>query len=304
MTDEQIIQEAVTRVLATLKTNGKTVNQLTAVNAVGASDYIELNGGRRVACSVLVDAVLEAVEATLDDMQKDIGSMAIQELLILTSASVATLKIKQAGFTAKTVEIPIASSSNPGLLTPAEKNRLDFDPEPTEDSEKGVTSAGVKHAIAVAMAQAIAAAQASDAEVINVIDLSEINNIKTAAQQLSSAPSRYTVKTQRGASEVIVGVLDVFSDNMRHLITEVLTTHYALTGDGDLDTSTHMDNEVFIYFRSYKMTDCPLDTDVGTWTKWELINKPFPYVVLTQEAYDDLADRGLVQDGIFYCTYE
>ena len=38
MTDEEIIQEAVSRVLATLKTNGRTINQLTAVQAAGEDD--------------------------------------------------------------------------------------------------------------------------------------------------------------------------------------------------------------------------------------------------------------------------
>lgn len=158
MTDEQIIQEAVTRVLAALKTNGKTVNQLTAVTTVGASDYIELNGGRRVACSVLVDAVLEAVDDTLDDIQTDIAGMLIQEVAIQSGPGIVTLSITQAGHLSKRVNIPIASASNPGLLTSAEKNRLDFDSEPTEDSEKGVESGGVFHAIEESKEQAISRA--------------------------------------------------------------------------------------------------------------------------------------------------
>lgn len=304
MTDEQIIQEAVTRVLATLKTNGRTVNQLTAVTTFGSSDYIELNGGRRIAVSTLVDAVEAAVDDTLDGLETDIGGMAVQTFTQNPASAVITITLKQQGHAAKTVDLPLATTSTAGLLSPAEKTKLDFDGTPTSGSMKGVTSGGVRAAIDAAKQQAIDAAKASEAELTRVIDISEIDNIKTAAQQLSSAPSRYTVKTQRGSSEVIVGILDVFSDSMRHLLTEVLTTHYALNSDGTLDTSTHYDNEIFIYYRSYKLTDCPLETETGTWTKWELINKPLPYVVLTQEAYDDLADRGLVKDGIFYCTYE
>lgn len=305
MTDEQIIQEAVTRVLATLKTNGRTVNQLTAVTTFGSSDYIELNGGRRIAVDVLVDAVEAAVDDTLDGLETDIGGMAVQTFTQSPSSAVITITLKQQGHAAKTIDLPLATTSTAGLLSPAEKTKLDFDGTPTSGSMKGVTSGGVKTAIDAAKQQAIDAAKASEAELVDVIDITEINNINTAAQQLKTAPSRYTVKTQVGSSsEVIVGILDVFSDSMRHLLTEVLTTHYALNSDGTLDTSTHYDNEIFIYYRSYKLTDCPLETETGTWTKWELINKPLPYVVLTQEAYDDLADRGLVKDGIFYCTYE
>ena len=304
MTDEQIIQEAVTRVLATLKTNGRTVNQLTAVTAFGSSDYIELNGGRRIAVSTLVDTVLESLESTFDDLETDIGGMVVQAFSKSAGASSIVLTLKQQGYSPMTVTLPLATITEAGLLSPSEKDRLNFDSTPHEGSTKGVTSGGVFNAIATAKQQAIDAAKASEAELTRVIDISEIDNIKTAAQQLSSAPSRYTVKTQRGNAEVIVGVLDVFSDSMRHVLTEVLTTHYVLNDDGTIDTETHVDNEIFFYYRSYKLVDCPLDTETGTWTKWQLINKPLPYVVLSQEAYDDLADRGLVEDGIFYCTYE
>jgi len=75
----------------------------------------------------------------------------ISELQILTGPAVMTLKIKQAGYTAKTVDIPIASTSNPGLLTPAEKEKLDFDTTPTKNSMKGVTSSGVYLAIGTAI---------------------------------------------------------------------------------------------------------------------------------------------------------
>ncbi len=304
MTDEQIIQEAVTRVLATLRTNGRTVNQLTAVTTFGSSDYIELNGGRRIAVSTLVDTVLESLESTFDDLETDIGGMVVQAFSKSAGASSIVVTLKQQGYSPMTVTLPLATITEAGLLSPSEKDKLNFDSTPHEGSTKGVTSGGVFNAIATAKQQAIDAAKASEAELTRVIDISEIDNIKTAAQQLSSAPSRYTVKTQRGNAEVIVGVLDVFSDSMRHVLTEVLTTHYALNDDGTLDTETHVDNEIFIYYRSYKLTDCPLDTETGTWTKGQLINKPLPYVVLSQEAYDDLADRGLVEDGIFYCTYE
>lgn len=304
MTDEQIIQEAVTRVLATLKTNGRTVNQLTAVTTFGSSDYIELNGGRRIAVSTLVDTVLESLESTFDDLETDIGGMVVQAFSMSAGASSIVVALRQQGYSPMTVTLPLATITEAGLLSPSEKDRLNFDSTPHEGSTKGVTSGGVFNAIATAKQQAIDAAKASEAELTQVIDISLIDNIKTAAQQLSSAPSRYTVKTQRGNAEVIVGVLDVFSDSMRHVLTEVLTTHYVLNDDGTIDTETHVDNEIFIYYRSYKLVDCPLDTETGTWTKWQLINKPLPYVVLSQEAYDDLADRGLVEDGIFYCTYE
>ena len=75
----------------------------------------------------------------------------IEEFLVLTGPSVMTLRIKQAGYSAKSVNIPIASTSAPGLLTPAEKVKLDFDTTPTNNSTKGVTSGGVYAAIGTAL---------------------------------------------------------------------------------------------------------------------------------------------------------
>ena len=52
MTNEEL-QQCVTAVLSALKTNSKTIAQLTAANSVSDSDYVELNGGRKVSLAVL-----------------------------------------------------------------------------------------------------------------------------------------------------------------------------------------------------------------------------------------------------------
>ena len=46
-------------VIATLRTNGRNINQLSPVAGVNPTDYIELDGGRRVALEILNQALLE-----------------------------------------------------------------------------------------------------------------------------------------------------------------------------------------------------------------------------------------------------
>jgi len=60
MTDEEK-QEIIEEVLAALKTNGKTIEQLTVVTTMTDTDKFELSGGRYVTYAVLQDDVTEDV---------------------------------------------------------------------------------------------------------------------------------------------------------------------------------------------------------------------------------------------------
>lgn len=59
-------QEIVAEVLASLKTNGRTIMQLTPVTTMTSGDYFELNGGRRVEYSVLYNQLYSAAEMVIE----------------------------------------------------------------------------------------------------------------------------------------------------------------------------------------------------------------------------------------------
>lgn len=65
MTDNEL-QTIVEEVIASLKTNGKTIDQLTAVQTMVSGDYIELNGGRKVAYSVLYNQLYTAAQSVIE----------------------------------------------------------------------------------------------------------------------------------------------------------------------------------------------------------------------------------------------
>ena len=65
-----------------------------------------------------------------------------------------------------------------------------------------------------------------------------------------------------------VGVVDMFSDSMRHQLTEVLTTHYSMNTEGKLDFGVHNDKAIYRYFRSYNINSAHLENEKGTWTEW------------------------------------
>lgn len=84
--------------------------------------------------------------------------------------------------------------------------------------------------------------------------------------------SRYTVTQSMvsGKATLKVGVLDMFSDNMGHQLTEVLTTHYLVeTVDGKTSVAKgHDDNNVYTYVRSYHIQGGNSPTPTGAWGEW------------------------------------
>lgn len=72
MTQEEI-DAIVAAVIASLRTNGKTIMQLTEVTSVSDNDYFELHGGRRVAYSYLYEELLAETQNIIDVYQADMG---------------------------------------------------------------------------------------------------------------------------------------------------------------------------------------------------------------------------------------
>jgi hypothetical protein len=101
---------------------------------------------------------------------------------------------------------------------------------------------------------------------IPTILLSELDTL-TAAAVMGSGDSIYKVTlTENG---VVVGILQMFSDNMVHVASQALITHYTDPGTW----STHKDDEVYIYYRSYGIQQ---NTAIpqGTWSEWKNILIP------------------------------
>ncbi len=68
-------QEIVQAVIAALKTNGRTIMQLTEATRVSDSDYFEIHGGRRIAYSHLYENLLSETENIIETFEGDVLSM-------------------------------------------------------------------------------------------------------------------------------------------------------------------------------------------------------------------------------------
>lgn len=122
---EQELQSVINAVLSSIKTNSRSIGQLTGVQTLSDSDCFEIAGGRKVAYSVLRDLIYTAVKAKLENMQTDIANSVLQSVSFDATGSTATLTIKQKGYDAITVSVPIATDSQSGIMTAADKDKLD-----------------------------------------------------------------------------------------------------------------------------------------------------------------------------------
>lgn len=84
--------------------------------------------------------------------------------------------------------------------------------------------------------------------------------------------TRYCVTSHKASK---VGVLDIFSDNMRHQLTEVLTSHVPLEFLKSGDYESHLDAFVTTAYRSYNINTSSLNVEKGAWTTWKLVNDKY-----------------------------
>lgn len=102
--------------------------------------------------------------------------------------------------------------------------------------------------------------------ILNTISLQDLDLDQDTISKLvfASIPSRYVVVNNKKNC----GILNIFSDDSGHILTQILETH-CIVEDGNI-TSSHSDNDVFIYKRSYHVIEGGTsDIPVGSWGKWE-----------------------------------
>lgn len=103
------------------------------------------------------------------------------------------------------------------------------------------------------------------------IDIEDIDTIPASREEavtmaIDTSHSRYILRY----GKINVGAIDIFSDDLGHQLTEVLTTHYDMTS-GDAEPS-HSDVEVYTYYRSYNIDSFELARNGvprGTWSEWQ-----------------------------------
>lgn len=104
---------------------------------------------------------------------------------------------------------------------------------------------------------------------LNKVNLSELDfDEETIIKIIASAyPCRFIVIDQYKNC----GTLDCFSDNMGHMLTQIFETHFIEWEPGT--GSTHTDDEIHRYWRSYHLQGGTSTIPVGKWSEWTLLDK-------------------------------
>ena len=119
--DEQ--QSIVSAVLSSIRTNSRTIDQLTPVTSLSDSDSFEIAGGKRVTYKVLRDLIASLSSSEQDSLRTLINKCELKSATITVAESTATLSISSVGKTI-TASIPVATTSKAGLMTAADKVKL------------------------------------------------------------------------------------------------------------------------------------------------------------------------------------
>lgn len=98
----------------------------------------------------------------------------------------------------------------------------------------------------------------------------DLDKLCTADDMLQGKPACYTVLdtlvSTKGTVTLKVGVLWVYSDNLRHVVMQVLNTNFVLDDDGTFTGKVH-NHDVHEYSRTYAYSTAA--GTLHTWSKWQ-----------------------------------
>lgn len=105
------------------------------------------------------------------------------------------------------------------------------------------------------------------------VSFDNIDNIKNLEDAYEGKPLIYAVTkpktTTNGTVNVFIGILEILSDHMSHLVTQILTTHYTYnTNTKQFNFNSHNDTEIYKCYRSYNINAAHLTNERNTWSDW------------------------------------
>ena len=126
--DQQTIFDAV---ITALRTNSKTIDQLTPQASLADSDYFELNGGRKVSYATMKSMFAALSDADIVNLNQAITNAKLKGVSIALTATGATLTVQSEGKSVSCA-IPVAvynsaadGEKKAGLMSAEDKHKLD-----------------------------------------------------------------------------------------------------------------------------------------------------------------------------------
>lgn len=302
-------QEIVASVLSSVRTNSRTIGNLTPVTSLTDSSQFEINGGKRVSFSLLRTFFTELIKQKVEESERnileaiggisDMGEISDEGLSLI-------LGIRRVADESGIREFDVSVQSSPDLATYPDGTRAWVEDIHTFVKKEGGEITPLDTYLSGQEPRAdllfrsgnrlycwrdgtlVQFLTGIDEDFTDILegfltpclllsDLDTLGTNGTAASIMDLArkqrATRWKVIEGAGSSgdAVAVGLLDLLSDPMKHIVTEVLTTHLTLDESGGLSAS-HDDENLYVYYRSLNVSSPYLDNERGTWTAWKLLN--------------------------------
>ncbi len=116
-------QNIVSAVLSSVRTNSRTIDQLTPVTSLSDSDSIEISGGKKVSYKILKDLIKALSQSEIDILTTQINKSQLKSCLIVVDEDSASLIIASNGKTIR-CSIPIATKEKAGFMSASDKALL------------------------------------------------------------------------------------------------------------------------------------------------------------------------------------
>jgi hypothetical protein len=120
-TDE--LQSIVTQVISSIRTNSKTIEQLSAAESLTDDDYFEINGGRKVSYAVLSEMIASLSSSEQDSLKTLVNKNVLKSVSFTVGESSATLAVSSTGTTIS-CSVPVATDTKAGIITAADKVKI------------------------------------------------------------------------------------------------------------------------------------------------------------------------------------
>lgn len=126
---QSVTSSVLTAVLSSIRTNSRTIEQLSAVTNLSDEDCFEIGGGKKVSYGVIRSIIEKLSAKEHDELKTLIKNNELKSVEIIVSEKEGTLTINSVG---KTISVSIPVDINGGLATLDERAELSADQRPDE----------------------------------------------------------------------------------------------------------------------------------------------------------------------------
>ena len=140
-------QSIINAVLSAVRTNSKSIDQLSLATRLTDADMFEINGGRRVSFKVISDLINEIMTSKTNEIKETLDGKSLKSVEITATSTSATITITSNDNKSIKATIPVATTSRVGLITPADKETLTEVRDILDDAPNGIPVLGDDHKI-------------------------------------------------------------------------------------------------------------------------------------------------------------